>query len=138
MINLTDLNYLAVAVAAIASFALGSLWYSPLLFSKTWQKELGFTDEYIREANMGKIFGTSFILFIAASLGVALFFQIIGTNKIDWLLGMLYGFLIGVAFVSTTMGINMLYQRRSFKLWAIDAFYQIICFCIMGLIISVW
>lgn len=35
--NLFDyLNWPAIAVAALAYFALGSLWYSPLLFVKKW------------------------------------------------------------------------------------------------------
>jgi hypothetical protein len=55
--NFTDMNYLAVLVAAIAGWAVGAFWYSGVLFGKKWQKELGFTDEYIRQANMALIFG---------------------------------------------------------------------------------
>lgn len=138
MIDLTEINYLALAISAVAAFALGSLWYSPVLFSKTWQKEVGLSDEDIKDVNMGKIFGTSFILFIVMSFGVALIFQLIGYNRIDWLLGLLYGILIGIAFVSTTMGINLLYQRKSFKLWLIDGSYQVLCLAIMGVILGSW
>ncbi len=64
---LSNINWLSVIVATIAAFILGSLWYSPVLFGKVWQKELGLSDEKIKNANMAVIFGTSFVLeFIAA------------------------------------------------------------------------
>lgn len=47
--DFSNINYLAAGVAALASFALGALWYSPVLFGKTWQKDLGFTGEYLKE-----------------------------------------------------------------------------------------
>ncbi|HEX2712884.1 MAG TPA: DUF1761 family protein, partial [Candidatus Acidoferrales bacterium] len=35
------MNYLAVVVAAVAVFVLGWLWYSPLLFYKSWMRLRG-------------------------------------------------------------------------------------------------
>jgi hypothetical protein len=40
--DFTNINILSVLVAGVASWLIGALWYSPLLFSKRWQKELGF------------------------------------------------------------------------------------------------
>lgn len=34
-----SINYLAVVVAAMAVFGLGSLWYTPILFGNAWMKE---------------------------------------------------------------------------------------------------
>ena len=31
-------NYIAILVAAVVSFFIGALWYSPLLFAKRWIK----------------------------------------------------------------------------------------------------
>ncbi len=130
-------NFLAVAVAAIAAFALGSLWYSPVLFGKSWQKALGFTDEYIAEGNMGLIFGSTFVLMLVMSLGMAL---LIGAapGEISIMTGVHYGLMIGIMFVGTSMAINMLYQRKPVKLWFIDAGYQIVFLVIMGVIIAAW
>lgn len=136
--DLSNINYLAVLVAAIASFALGALWYSSAFFGKTWQKELGYTDEYLQGGNMGKIFGTSFLLMFIMALGMGMLLQGHGDNQIDWLSGLIHGLVVGVAFVGTSAGINYLYQRKSFKLWAIDAFYQIIFLGIMGMILGAW
>ena len=42
---LFHINYLAVIVAAVASFAIGAVWYSPVLFAKHWMAAHGFTLE---------------------------------------------------------------------------------------------
>lgn len=55
--DFSNINFLAVLVSALASFAIGSLWYSPLLFGKAWQKAVGLTDEKIKSSNMIKTFG---------------------------------------------------------------------------------
>jgi Protein of unknown function (DUF1761) len=38
---LSQLNWLAILVAAVAYFMLGALWYSKLLFANTWIKSTG-------------------------------------------------------------------------------------------------
>jgi hypothetical protein len=43
-----------------------------------------------------------------------------------------------VLFVGMSIGIYYLYQRRSFKLWLIDAGYQILFLGLQGAILGVW
>lgn len=136
--DFSTINWLAVAVATLASFALGALWYSPLLFSKIWQREVGMTDEDIKGANMAKIFGTCLILTGLMACGMAMMIQGHGKGQIDWLGGLWHGVFIGLFFVSTTIGINYLYQRKSFLLWLIDAGYQVAFLTMMGAILGAW
>lgn len=42
---LQGVNWLGVDAAKLAAMAVGSLWYSPLMFMKRWQAELGKTPE---------------------------------------------------------------------------------------------
>lgn len=135
--DFSSINYLAVLVAAVVSFALGALWYGGPLFGKAWQKEMGFSDEYLKEGNMAKIFGSSFVLMLIMALGMAMLVQ--GHHEeVDWMEGLHHGLYVGFFFVGTSMGINLLYQRKSFKLWAIDAGYQILFLCLMGAILGAW
>ena len=133
-----NINYLAVFVAALASFALGSLWYHASLFGKSWQQELGFTEEYLKEGNMGKIFGAAFVMMLVISFGMAMLVQGHYPEEISWLQGLYHGLYVGFLFVATSYGVNMLFQRRSVKLWAIDSFYQIACLALMGAILGAW
>lgn len=132
-----NINYLAVLVAAVAAFILGSVWYGPL-FGKTWQKELGYTVEYIKKGNMAQIFGLSFILTMVSVFGLAFLFQGHGENEIGWYGGLWHGLFIGLLFAIPIFGVNYLYQRRSFKLFLIDAFYWVVWLGLAGLILGLW
>jgi len=70
----TNINFLAVIAAAFFAFIIGGLWYSPVLFAKSWQKEAGLSDADISNANMIKIFGTSFVLMLIITINMAYFF----------------------------------------------------------------
>jgi len=132
-----EINYLAVVVAGIAAWVLGSLWYSPLLFGKAWQKETGMTDESIQGGNMALIFGTSAVLMIIMAFGIS---PIIAAHGDDmaWHHGMFHGLMVGLMFIVPSIGINYLYQRKSIKLFAIDAVYQVLIVVIAGLILGLW
>jgi hypothetical protein len=136
--ELGNINFLALAVAALASFGLGALWYSPILFAKPWQRALGFTDEYLQKGNMALIFGSSFALICLMDFGLAVILQGHASRDISASSGFLYGLLIGLFFVATSYGINMLYQRKSFLLWAIDSGYQVLYLAITGAILGAW
>ena len=132
MENLTSINWLAVLIAAIASFILGAIWYNPKVFGTMWMKELQLTEKDMEGANMGKIFGVSFILYLIGSLNLALF---LGKNP-NIVFGTLAGFFAGLGWVSTAIGINYLFERRSFKLWVINAGYGTLSLTLMGLILG--
>lgn len=136
--DFSNINFLAVFIAALASFALGSLWYSPLMFGKTWQKALALTDEDIKDANMFLIFGSSFILMLVMAFGLAMFEQGHNNTESTWLSGASHGLFIAIFFVATSYGVNILYQRKPLKLWFIDAGYQIVLLGLMGSIIGAW
>lgn len=135
--DFSSINFLAVFVAALASFILGAVWYNPNLMGQIWQKELGFTDEYLQKGSMPKIFGTSFILMFLMSFGQAMLMAH-SSQTFGWSNGALHGGMIGVLFVSCSMGINYLYQRRSIKLWFIDSGYQVLFLILQGVILGAW
>src|SRR5205807_1161085 len=68
------INYLAVIVATVAAFALGGLWYSPLLFANQWVKAHDYTEERVKEMQQtaGKAYAVSAFsqLLIALALAV--------------------------------------------------------------------
>jgi hypothetical protein len=136
--ELSNINFLALIVAAIASFGLGAVWYSPVLFSKPWLKAVGLSNEDLGKVNMTMIFGSSFLLIFLMDFGLAVILQGHATRDITWRSGFLYGLLLGLFFVATSIGINLLYQRKSFKLWAIDAGYQVLYLGISGAILGAW
>ena len=131
---LENLNWLAVIAAAGSSFLIGGLWYGPL-FAKVWLKDTGFTEEkYRQQANQLKIFGISFLLALIAAFNLALF---IGPEK-DFVYGTIAGFLAGIGWVATMLGILYLFELKSLKFYLINAGFCIVSLTLMGLIIGAW
>lgn len=135
--DLDGFPLLPILTATIAAFALGFVWYS-LLFGKIWMKEVGLTPESMKGSNMALIFGTTLLLTFIMSTGVAVLVSIDFFNTITWRHGLGMGLLAGLVFVATSTGINYLYQRKSFRLWLIDAGYQVCFMGLVGAIIGAW
>ena len=129
-----QLNYLAILVAALSTFLIGGLWYSPALFAKAWMEENGFTEENMKGRNMAKIFGTAFVLGLIASFNLAFF---IGSEA-DMKTGALYGFLTGAGWVATFIGTHYIFENRSMRLFLINAGYSIVALTVMGMILGAW
>jgi len=127
-----EISVVAVFAAAIASFALGGLWYSPVLFAKAWQREAGVTDDQLRNANMGRIFGLTFLLCLLASCVFALF---LGPHP-TLVLGVGAGFAAGLCWVAASFGINYLFERRSLRLFLINGGYHTLQFTLIGLVLA--
>lgn len=49
IIDLGDINYLAVLVGIVVYMAAGGLCYSPVMFATPWIKELGTNQEEIQQ-----------------------------------------------------------------------------------------
>jgi hypothetical protein len=127
-------NIWAVLVAALSTFLIGGLWYSPALFGKAWMRENGFTEESMKGANMTKIFGLAFLLGIIAAINLAMF---MGPED-DPAMGAMWGFLAGFGWVATFVGTHYLFERRSLKLFLINAGYSIVSLTLMGMILAAW
>ncbi|HLT79480.1 MAG TPA: DUF1761 domain-containing protein [Cyclobacteriaceae bacterium] len=128
------LNYWAILVAALSTFLIGGLWYSPAVFGKVWMRENGFTEESLKTGNMGKIFGLAFLLALVAAVNLAMF---LGPDT-SLSLGAFYGFLAGFGWVAMFIGTHYLFERRSFTLFAINAGYSVVALTVMGMIIGAW
>ena len=129
-----DINWLAVLAATIVSFVIGSLWYSPLLFSKIWQREAKLSDEDIGSGNMPVIFGTTFVM---AGVAAILFAAILGPEP-ELGDSLLFGLIVGAGWIATSFATGYLFERRSLTLWAINAGYNVVLFLAFGLIIGLW
>jgi hypothetical protein len=129
-----QLNYFALLVAALSTFLIGGLWYSPAVFGKAWMRENGFTEESLKGGNMIKIFGLTFLLALISAVNLAMFMG--PENKPA--MGALWGFLAGAGWVATFVGTHYLFERKSFTLFLINAGYSIVALTLMGVIIAWW
>jgi hypothetical protein len=132
-VDISSLNWLAVLAASVSAFIVGGLWYGPL-FGRVWQRENGLSDEAIAQSSKLLIYGGALILIVLAAFSLGMF---IG-NTGGWRFGLFAGVMTGVFFVSTFLGVLYLFERKSLRLFLINAGYCSITFAIMGTIIGAW
>jgi len=127
------INWLAVLVAAASAFMLGGLWYGPL-FKNAWCRENGIDPSSPPNGHPAKIFGTAFVAALVAAIAFAVYLGPMPNLHV----ALHAGFVIGLAYVATSFGINYAFAGRSFKLWLIDGGYHTLQFTLYGLILGLW
>lgn len=133
---LMHLNYLAVIVSAIAGFIIGFIWYSKL-FGKAWKAEMKITDEQSKDkGGAGGTLVYSFILTLLATIALAMLLSSRHVHSLSH--GLLYGLFVGVFFSAVPMKNHALFEKKSSKLYMIDAGYEIVVFAVIGLILGAW
>jgi len=128
-----QVNYLAVLVAALSTFALGGLWYSPLMFGTAWQRAAGGPDKQAA-GHPAKVFGLSFLFALAAAIAYAHLVPLPASP----VAAALQGLLLGAGLVAASFGINYQFANRSTVMWLIDGGYHTVQFGIYGFILGVW
>nr|WP_322624020.1 DUF1761 domain-containing protein [uncultured Flavobacterium sp.] len=160
-----NMNFLAILVAAVATFPVGFIWYNPKVFGTIWMREAGVNPDAPKNANMIKIFGLTFVF--AIMLGFILQFltihqfgasgmiggpRFLATAKPSYAAfmadyshayrtfkhGALHGFMTGLFLALPMIGINAQFEGKSWKYILINAGYFTVCFTIMGGIICAW
>lgn len=129
--ELWPLNYWAVLLAAVSSFMLGGLWYSPVLFGKLWNDENGGVKQ---DGHPAKVFGIAFLFSLLAALAFA---RWIGqAPSLEYAIK--HALLAGGGMVAACFGINYQFAQRSFKLLLIDGGYHTAQFLVFALILGLW
>ena len=131
--DISTINWLAVIVAALSTFILGGLWYGPL-FGRAWMRASGVTEAQANSGNKGLIFGLSFLLQLIAALVLQMF---IGPDA-TFGFAIAAGAAVGIFWVATAFGVVYLFEQRPLSHWAVNAFYHIVSYTIMGAILGAW
>lgn len=129
--DLSKVNYIAVLAAAVSSFLIGGLWYSPVLFARAWMREAKVTEDELR-TKVAQTFLGAFVLSFVVALNLAFF---LGTNAtLGWGAGA--GALAGVGWAAASLATVFLFERRSITLMVIDGGYLAVSYTVMGVIIA--
>jgi hypothetical protein len=135
------LNLLAILVAAISTMVVGFLWYSPILFAKPWMREMGYDpNDKARVQEMQKSAGPaymgSFIASLVTAFVLAMLLHEMNAQGLEF--GLLVSSHVWLGFVATVQLTGVLFMKQSMKLFAINTGYQLVCYLVMGAILSVW
>lgn len=123
---------IAIAVATIASYVLGSLWY--LALGKQWRFALGWVDGSIAYRPKPAELATAFVSQLM--MAVALWLAIERLNMSGVADGLLTGAASWLGFVLPTLATNVVFQRRSLSLIWQDGGHWLLLLAAQGTILG--
>lgn len=138
-IDLAGVNWIAVLVAAAATFVLGGLWYTAL-FGKLWQKLNGYSAEKVKAMQKARppqvFFGVMIgsYLILAAVLGIL--FHSFGVASAGT--GAAVGGLIWLGPAAAIGMTSWIASDKHIGVYAIDLLYQLVFLLMMGAILGGW
>jgi hypothetical protein len=136
---LSTANWLAIIVAAIAYFALGSIWFA-VLFGKQWMA-LNNIPEPTPESKeqMKKLMVPMMLKSLVMSLVLAFTISLLGTaiGIHNCVPGIKLGLALSAVGVIPLIMADM-YLMKPLKLWFIDAGYHVVGIVLMSIIVAIW
>lgn len=133
-----DINWLAVLVATVVTFTMGALWFSPLLFGRTWMQLLGLTDKDMRAMRFTPLQAMliGFITTAISMTALAVLIKLIGVTGAGP--GMLVGAFVWLGFLAPVgLGV-VLWEGKPFSLWVLVNAEGLLALLVTGAILGAW
>ncbi|MBF8280280.1 MAG: hypothetical protein HW383_53 [Candidatus Magasanikbacteria bacterium] len=132
------INWLAVAVSAVAMVIVGAIWYAPLFFGRLWMKYVGVTAEMMKEKKKDAWKGYVGMLISALVTSYVLAYLVGALGAKTAMAGALVGIWSWLGFVATTTSSAVLFESRKLGWYLLTNGYTVIAFGIVGTILAVW
>lgn len=139
--NLIAINWLAVALGALAIFFINAIWFGPKTFYPVWWKALGKEvpgpeDRDTSGKTALRLFGGSFAAALAQALVLTIFISVAaGVAEVNLLLGGLVGLAFGVVAMGASLP-HRLFGQQGFKVWIIEVGADVVSLVAAGLVIA--
>ncbi len=140
-----EVNYLAVLVCGVVAMIIGGLWYGPI-FGKPWIREMGIpqTEVDAMKAKGQKGMAKSYFLMFVGSLVMAYVLSHVAnmaalsgvSEGVSG--GLSTGFFMWLGFVAVVLLGQVLWEKKSWKLWTINSAYYLVLLLVSGAIIGAW
>lgn len=130
-----DISLLAVAVAGLVPLLLGMAWYHPKVFGTAWMNIVGITPDMAEKAKsrMFPMMGIALVASLVFAYVLAHFSLAWGV--FDWRGGLELGFWIWLGFQVPILLSPVLWDMKPWKLFFINASYQLIAILVMTLVL---
>ena len=135
---MVHVSYLPVLVAAVVVFALGWLWYSPLLFYKPWMRLRGL--DPVAAMTGAKMPGGKLLVELARCVilayVIARFVALLGISS--WMGAVHFGFMVWIGFPVIILTGSVLWENTPWKVAAIHAGDWLVKMLVISIIVTLW
>jgi hypothetical protein len=125
---IANVSWSADISAVLVFMIISGVWYSPLVFGKTWRNLVGLTKEQFQKRALVSLLWNAPLTFLIAA-NIAAFCKHFGYDTATQ--GMLIGYDLGLI-ICLFLAIQYIYEQRSFKLYGISAGHILLSMTLMG------
>jgi hypothetical protein len=132
------MNWLAILCAAVAYWMVAFVWYS-LLFGRIWAAEQIQHRREVCESAKSEFVSmlvATFVSNLVASAAIACLLDHMGIGDLPTALKLGAG--LALAFNITTLTIVHVWEKKSTKVWMIDASYHLVGCMVVAAILVLW
>jgi hypothetical protein len=134
----TDISIEAIARSVMAYVVIGLLWYSPILFGKTWTKLTGISRKTLTDdrKKMWKTVG----MFLGSAFVMALVYEMLSKTIMPITItdSLIVSTLVWLGLIGTTQLTDTILTGKPWKLFLINAGFQLTVLTMMGVICMTW
>ncbi|MBM3645558.1 MAG: DUF1761 domain-containing protein [Alphaproteobacteria bacterium] len=130
--SFAGINFAAVAVAAMLTFAFGAVWYMAL--SKPWMQAVGLKPEDAKPSP--KLFGLTLLCLLVMAWVLAGILGHLGPGQVTIRNGLITGGFLWLGCVATTLIVNNAYAFRKSSLTLIDGGHWLGVLLIQGAVLG--
>ena len=141
---LTELNWIAIAIAFVLFFVVGAIWFGPKTFYPRWVKLMGITTEPgqgLGRHGMAFVFGLTALgalVQVVALASVIRFVELANGSPVGAVGGLLTGLLVGVGFTAAGSLSHRLFAGHGVRVWLIEVGGDIVALTLAGLVIGLF
>lgn len=127
---ISNLNWVAVMVAAVAAFIVSAVWYSQGVFGKVWMKAAGIKKSDIKNVNTPVTMAISFVTVVVTAAALAVLFDVLQLEGV--LSGALLGILVALGFVLMNKAMHSLSENKSSNYLIITGIGDTVSLAVIG------
>ena len=134
-LDLGSLNWLAVIVGAVVYFAIGAVWFTPMVFGKPWMAAIGWDESRPRPEMNPATYVVPAVAYLVAAIATGLLAKATGTDTLSE--GIVLGLVVGIGYALVVTATDATFDPNKPKPWnwfAISGAYHVLSLTIVGAI----
>ena len=125
-------------MSTVVSLAVVTIWYSDYVLGKQWRSYMTNLFSSTKPSNkaMAKMFGIQFVLTLITNFTLARALVYVGA--FSWSSAFAVALAVWIGFVAVIEGSAIVWEKKSWKLVAINSGVYLVTFIISAIILAVW
>jgi uncharacterized protein DUF1761 len=134
-----QLNLLAVILGAVIYFALGAVWFTPVLFGRQWQRSIGWAASQRPPQMKPSAYALPGVAYLVAAIATAMLAAATASDTLGE--GIMLGVVVGLGYAVTLTAVEAVFDPNKPQPWtwfAISASYHFIGLLLVAVLVSIW